>query len=114
MKYPKVVKEWYDEVIGIENEMNRAIARTINMIGTGLVTCLVCDMPTPSRGIYIPLDHREDLGDGEHFENMIRIFSFALCDECNVLANDDDREVVRDHLKKAVAESAKSNPETIQ
>ena len=114
MKPPTVIEEWLDRPLLTSNDMTWAIQRTIEMIGPGYLPCLVCDEATSSRGIYIPMDHREDLGNGEHFESMSRIFSFALCDDCTVDAKDDSRERVRKCLIKAVKESFTSNPETIQ
>jgi len=114
MSKPLIVEDWFNKPVTTGPQMDWAIAHTIQMIGPGYLACLVCDVPTPSRGVYMPLDHNEDLGNGAHFEGMMRIFSFALCDDCNNMASEDDRETVRDHLKKAVEASMKDNPETIQ
>ena len=94
--------------------MDAAIAETIRMIGPGYLECLVCSMPTGGRGIYIPLDHREDLGSGEHFENMTRIYSFPLCDGCTITATGDKYEAVREALINAIKAAEKADPETIQ
>lgn len=114
MNKPHVVEEWHNEMLSSGPKMKQAIEHTIRMIGPGYLRCLVCDDLTHSRGIYIPVDHREDLGNGAHFENMVRIFSFALCKVCGALDSQGDRVLVRDQLKKAVKESMKDNPETIQ
>ena len=114
MKPTTLIEEWHEHPLLTSNDMTWAIQRTIQMIGPGYIPCLVCDELTGSRGIYIPVDHREDVGNGEHFENMSRIFSFALCEDCIVDSNSDDKAAVRKHLIEAVRESLKSNPETIQ
>jgi len=109
----KIVEEWHNKNIETSTEMERAIRHTINMIGPGWLPCLVCNDPTTSRGIYIPLDHNEDVGAGPHFENLTRIYSFALCGNCTQAAAFDERAVVRGKLKEAVMESRANNPETI-
>ena len=114
MKPPTLVEEWHDTVLKTDDQMQWAIQRTIEMIGPGYIPCLVCKEPTGSRGIYLPVDHREDLGNGEHFKNMSRIFSFALCDDCSVDSHRDGRLRVRECLKEAVKAALKENPETIQ
>ena len=113
MKKPQVFEDNSNTILRTSEDMDRAIQHTIEMIGPGYIPCLVCDDPTLGRGIYLPQDHREDLGTGEHFKNMTRIYSFALCEACTYQAADDQREQVRTALKDAVLASLKDEPETI-
>jgi hypothetical protein len=95
-------------------DMEQAIRHAINLVGPGPMHCLVCEFLTFSRGTYIPLDHKEDLGAGEHFESMRRLYSFALCDRCTDQAVEDQHEKVRERLRAGVKQSMKDSPETIQ
>jgi len=108
------VVEWHERTLNTGKDMEMAIMHTIGMLGPGHIACLVCGTPTSMRGIYIPLDHKEDLGDGEHFENMSRIFSFGLCEICTQGSTEDDKTKVRDALKEVVEEYRSRHPETIQ
>ena len=109
----KIIEEWTNKHLKTGDDMNKAIRQTLALVGKGNIPCLCCNIDTTGRGVYMPLDHTEDLGNGPHFEDMTRIYSFALCDLCMVVAGETDRANVRSRLKVVISECAKSDPETI-
>lgn len=110
----KIVEEWHNKQLTTSEDMDLAIRQTIELIGEGMIPCLCCNLETTGRGVYLPLDHTEDLGNGPHFEDMSRIYSFALCNACMTLAGECDRANVRKRLKEVIGEVMKDSPETIQ
>ena len=109
----RIVEEWHNRQLTTSDDMDKAIRKTIAIMGEGLIPCLCCNDLTTGRGVYMPLDHTEDLGNGPHFEDMCRIYSFALCDSCMKLAAQCDRENVRYRLREVISECLESDPETI-